>query len=105
MTGQTKIGSKAPNDRSNINNVYVTRIGVTGGPTLEPGPGLGLAGERLVAGSLPTGPGRAQPKRAMWARPPVSSPLAVGFRRGRCNGIWVAVMGGDPGNPIPRQWL
>ncbi|KAI3365773.1 hypothetical protein L3Q82_000772 [Scortum barcoo] len=28
------------------------------GPTLEPGLGLGLAGERLVAGSLPTGPGQ-----------------------------------------------
>ncbi|KAI3363071.1 hypothetical protein L3Q82_011732, partial [Scortum barcoo] len=34
------------------------------GPTLEPGLGLGLAGERLVAGSLPTGPGRAQPEMA-----------------------------------------
>ncbi|KAI3366893.1 hypothetical protein L3Q82_009536 [Scortum barcoo] len=33
---------------------YVARIGVTWGPTLEPGLGLGLAGERLVAGSLPT---------------------------------------------------
>ncbi|KAI3363920.1 hypothetical protein L3Q82_001524 [Scortum barcoo] len=44
---------------------YVARIrqvGITGGPTLEPGLGLGLAGERLV--SLPTGPGRAQPEMA-----------------------------------------
>ncbi|KAI3372964.1 hypothetical protein L3Q82_023398, partial [Scortum barcoo] len=34
------------------------------------------AGERLVAGSLPTGPGRAQPEMAMWARLPVGSPPA-----------------------------
>ncbi|KAI3369576.1 hypothetical protein L3Q82_024385 [Scortum barcoo] len=53
---------------------YVARIGVTWGPTLEPGLGLGLAGERLVAGSLPTGPGRAQPEMATWARLPVGSP-------------------------------
>ncbi|KAI3363727.1 hypothetical protein L3Q82_001341 [Scortum barcoo] len=39
------------------------------GPTLEPGLGLGLAGERLVAGSLPTGPGRAQPEMATWVPP------------------------------------
>ncbi|KAI3374835.1 hypothetical protein L3Q82_021373 [Scortum barcoo] len=44
------------------------------GPTLEPGLGLGLAGERLVAGSLPTGPGQAQPEMATWARLPVGSP-------------------------------
>ncbi|KAI3354717.1 hypothetical protein L3Q82_004508 [Scortum barcoo] len=44
-----------------------------GGPTLEPGLGLGLAGERLVAGSLPMGPGRAQPEmNATWARLPSS---------------------------------
>ena len=67
------------------------------GPTLEPGLGLGLAGERLVAGSLPT----AQPERATWVRPPVGSPLAGGFRRGRCDGIWVAVVGGGPSGPIP----
>ncbi|KAI3352390.1 hypothetical protein L3Q82_005187 [Scortum barcoo] len=42
------------------------------GPTLEPGLGLGLAGERLVAGSLPTGPGRAQPEIATWVGPPSS---------------------------------
>ncbi|KAI3357003.1 hypothetical protein L3Q82_003638 [Scortum barcoo] len=33
-------------------------------------PGVGAAGERLVAGSLPTGPGRAQPRMATWARLP-----------------------------------
>ncbi|KAI3362224.1 hypothetical protein L3Q82_012542 [Scortum barcoo] len=49
------------------------------GPTLEPGLGLGLSGERLVAwwaGSLPTGPGRAQPEMATWAHLPVGSPPA-----------------------------
>ena len=30
--GQTKIGSKAPNDRQNTEDVYVTRIGVTEAP-------------------------------------------------------------------------
>ncbi|KAI3354744.1 hypothetical protein L3Q82_004575 [Scortum barcoo] len=37
-------------------------LALPGGPTLEPGLGLGLAGERLVAGSLPTGtrPGSAR---------------------------------------------
>ncbi|KAI3361110.1 hypothetical protein L3Q82_013312, partial [Scortum barcoo] len=37
------------------------------GPTLEPGLGLGLAGERLVAGSLPTGP-----SLSAWALEPSS---------------------------------
>ncbi|KAI3363272.1 hypothetical protein L3Q82_011559 [Scortum barcoo] len=60
VTGQTKSGSQAHHEQKNIKDRYVARIGVTRGPTLEPGLGLGLAGERLVAGSLPTGPGRAQ---------------------------------------------
>ncbi|KAI3370168.1 hypothetical protein L3Q82_024453 [Scortum barcoo] len=51
------------------------RTSRTRGPTLEPGLGLGLSqAERLVAGSLPTGPGRAQPEMATWARLPVGSP-------------------------------
>ncbi|KAI3360389.1 hypothetical protein L3Q82_002300 [Scortum barcoo] len=62
------------------------------GPTLEPGLGLGLAGERLVAGSLPTGPGRAQPEIATWAAFPVGSPPAGRSMRGRCNVVWVAVV-------------
>ncbi|KAK0156590.1 Craniofacial development protein 2 [Merluccius polli] len=33
------------------------------GLSLEPGLGVGLGGERLVAGPTPTGPGRAQPER------------------------------------------
>ncbi|KAI3359899.1 hypothetical protein L3Q82_014257, partial [Scortum barcoo] len=64
VTGQTKSGSQAHHEQKNIKDTctYVARIGVTRGPTLEPGLGLGLAGERLVAGSLPTGtrPGSAR---------------------------------------------
>ena len=67
------------------------------------GLGLGLAGERLVAGSFPTGPDQAQLEGATWARPPVGSPLTGGFRRGRCNVIWVAVVGGGPSDPIPGR--
>ncbi|KAI3354016.1 hypothetical protein L3Q82_018574 [Scortum barcoo] len=60
------------------------RIGVTGAPTLEPGLGLGLAGERLVAGSLPTGPGPGlSPKNGdSWQGPrrpnPWNKTLAIG---------------------------
>ncbi|KAI3352134.1 hypothetical protein L3Q82_020940 [Scortum barcoo] len=80
--GQTKSGSQAHHEQKNIKDRYVARIGVTRGPTLEPGLGLGLAGERLVAGSLPTGPGRAQPEMATWARLPVGSPPAGSSLRG-----------------------
>ncbi|KAI3353066.1 hypothetical protein L3Q82_019631, partial [Scortum barcoo] len=82
VTGQTKSGSQAHHEQKNIKDRYVARIGVTRGPTLEPGLGLGLAGERLVAGSLPTGPGRAQPEMATWARLPVGSPPAGRSLRG-----------------------
>ncbi|KAI3354765.1 hypothetical protein L3Q82_004589 [Scortum barcoo] len=75
------------------------------GPTLEPGLGLGLAGERLVAGSLPTGPGRAQPEMATWVRLPVGSPPAGRSMRGRCNVVWVAVVAGGLDDPIPGPKL
>ncbi|KAI3364498.1 hypothetical protein L3Q82_011284, partial [Scortum barcoo] len=72
------------------------------GPTLEPGLGVGArTGERLVAGSLPTGPGRAQPEMATWARLPVGSPPAGRSMRGRCNVVWVAVVAGGLGRPNP----
>ncbi|KAI3374567.1 hypothetical protein L3Q82_021133 [Scortum barcoo] len=58
-------------------------------------------GERLVAGSLPTGPGRAQPEMATWARLPVGSPPAGRSMRGRCNVVWVAVVAGGPRRPNP----
>ncbi|KAI3359992.1 hypothetical protein L3Q82_014321 [Scortum barcoo] len=66
VTGQTKSGSQAHHEQKNIKDRYVARIGVTGAPPWSQawGWGLGLAGERLVAGSLPTGPGRAQPEMA-----------------------------------------
>ncbi|KAI3368666.1 hypothetical protein L3Q82_025403 [Scortum barcoo] len=71
MTGQTKSGSQAHHEKKNIKDRYVASDWRYQGPTLEPGLGLGLAGERLVAGSLPTGPSRAQPEMATWARLPV----------------------------------
>ncbi|KAI3371390.1 hypothetical protein L3Q82_023987 [Scortum barcoo] len=56
-------------NRRTSRTVTSPRIGVTRGPTLElPGLGLGLAGERLVAGSLPTGPGRAPGSARKWRR-------------------------------------
>ncbi|KAI3353183.1 hypothetical protein L3Q82_019737, partial [Scortum barcoo] len=78
VTGQTKSGSQAHHEQKNIKDRSVTSpgLGALPGPHLEPGLGLGLAGERLVAGSLPTGPGRAQPEMATWARLPVGSPPA-----------------------------
>ncbi|KAI3351370.1 hypothetical protein L3Q82_005913 [Scortum barcoo] len=56
---------------------------------------------RLVAGSLPTGPGRAQPEMATWARLPVGSPPAGRSMRGRCNVVWVAVVAGSLDAPNP----
>ncbi|KAI3373145.1 hypothetical protein L3Q82_006466 [Scortum barcoo] len=53
------------------------------------------------AGSLPTGPGRAQPEMATWARLPVGSPPAGRSMRGRCNVVWVAVVAGGLGRPNP----
>ncbi|KAK3517187.1 hypothetical protein QTP70_000827 [Hemibagrus guttatus] len=60
VTGQTKSGSKP---------LWKLKQGLLRrtdwchwGPTLEPGLGLGHAGEHLVAESLPVGLGRAQPE-------------------------------------------
>ena len=44
------------------------------GPLLEPGLGAGHDGERLVAGPLPMGSGRAQPEEMTWDALPVGSP-------------------------------
>ncbi|KAI3352670.1 hypothetical protein L3Q82_020124 [Scortum barcoo] len=71
-----------------------------GGPTLEPGLGLGLTGERLVAGSLPTGPGRAQPEMAMWARLPVGSPPTGRFEVVDARSLVPVVATGNPQNPV-----
>ncbi|KAI3359409.1 hypothetical protein L3Q82_002912 [Scortum barcoo] len=69
------------------------------GPTLE---NSHQTSERLVAGSLPTGPGRAQPEMAD-VGPPSSrlTTLAGRSMRGRCNVVWVAVVAGSLDDPIP----
>ncbi|KAI3356750.1 hypothetical protein L3Q82_003427 [Scortum barcoo] len=59
VTGQTKSGSQAHHEQKNIKDRYVAWISVTAGPHPGARPGVGAhAGERLVAGSLPTGPGQ-----------------------------------------------
>ncbi|KAI3351371.1 hypothetical protein L3Q82_005914 [Scortum barcoo] len=93
---QTKSGSQAHHGYHNIKDRYVTRITCIGVPILEPGLGLGLTGECMVARSLPTGPSRAQPEMATWARLPVGSPPAGRSTRGRCNVVWVAVVAWGP---------
>ncbi|KAI3358762.1 hypothetical protein L3Q82_014724 [Scortum barcoo] len=65
---KTKSGSQAHHEQKNIKDRYVAEMALPGPhPGARPGVGR-LAGERLVAGSLPTGPGRAQPEMATWAR-------------------------------------
>ncbi|KAK5617619.1 hypothetical protein CRENBAI_002685 [Crenichthys baileyi] len=51
------------------------------GPSLEPVLGSGLAGDRLVAGLLLAGPGRAKPERETGGYPPVGPPPAGGIVR------------------------
>ncbi|TWW62400.1 hypothetical protein D4764_04G0010470 [Takifugu flavidus] len=50
------------------------------GSLLEPGLGVGHAGEHLVAGPLPMESGRAQPEKATWDPLPVGSPPAGGAK-------------------------
>ncbi|KAI3376691.1 hypothetical protein L3Q82_017116 [Scortum barcoo] len=82
VTGQTKSGSQAHHEKKNIKDRYVARIGVTGVPPWSQAWGWGSQAKRLVAGSLPTGPGRAQPEMATWARLPVGSPPTGSSLRG-----------------------
>ncbi|KAI3370828.1 hypothetical protein L3Q82_007354 [Scortum barcoo] len=92
---QTKSGSQAHHEQKNIKDRYVARIGVTGAPPWSQAWGWGLQAKRLVAGSLPTGPGQAQPEMATWARLPVRLTTHGGrSMRGRCNVVWVAVVAG-----------
>ncbi|KAI3377887.1 hypothetical protein L3Q82_008465 [Scortum barcoo] len=100
VTGQTKSGSQAHHEKKNIKDRYVARIGVTWAPPWRQAWGWGSAGERLVAGSLPTGPGRAQPK---WRNGAFSRLTTHAGRsmRGRCNVVWVAVVAGGLGRPNP----
>lgn len=58
---------------------------VTSPGMAQPGPGLGLACERLAAWSLPTGPGWAKPNRATLIQPPVDSPPTEGDIGVMCN--------------------
>ncbi|KAI3366834.1 hypothetical protein L3Q82_009485 [Scortum barcoo] len=76
VTGQTKSGSQAHHEQKNIKDRYVARIRRYGAPPWSQAWGWGSQAARLVAGSLPTGPGRAQPEMATWARLPVGSPPA-----------------------------
>ena len=66
----------------------------------EPGLGVGLSGERLVAGPVPMGPGRAQPKETTWDPLNADSPPAGGAKGVRCNVSWAVAEGGDLGGPI-----
>ena len=70
------------------------------GPPLEPGLGVGLGGERLVAGPIPMGPGRAQPEEITWDPLPAGSPPAGGAKGVGCIVSWAAAEGGDLGGPI-----
>lgn len=70
VTGQSKGSSPTKNEDDTIKVVFVFQIGITGCPTLESGLGLELAGEYLVAGSEPTGPGQGAVQTGMactWA--------------------------------------
>ena len=59
MTGQTKIGSKSPNDGKNIEDIYVAQIGVTGAPPWSQAWGWGSQASAWWLGgvleSAPTG--------------------------------------------------
>ncbi|KAI3366661.1 hypothetical protein L3Q82_009340 [Scortum barcoo] len=90
VTGQTKSGSQAHHEQKNIKDRYASPglALLPGGPTLEPGLGLGQAAEvseHLVAlGLCPRDPAGLSPKwrRGQWARLPVGSPPAGRSMRG-----------------------
>lgn len=56
----------------------------------EPGLEAGNDAERLVAGSLPMGSGRAQPEEAKWDPPLGCLPPAGGAKGVECIVSWVA---------------
>ena len=56
VTGQTKIGSKAHNDRQNTKDVYIAWIGVTGAPPWSKGWGLGSQASAWCPGLCPRNP-------------------------------------------------
>ncbi|MED6250253.1 hypothetical protein ATANTOWER_027797 [Ataeniobius toweri] len=70
------------------------------GPTLDPGLGLGLIGERLVTGLLLVGPCWAKPEQEMQGQPPVGPPPAGGTMTDQCKEDRAADEGGDLDDPI-----
>ncbi|KAI3374146.1 hypothetical protein L3Q82_006010 [Scortum barcoo] len=79
------------------------RIGVTLGPTLEPGLGLGLMqASAWWHGSCPRDPGLG-PQFPKWRRGPPSSRLTTcrKVHEGLSNVVWVAVVAGRPRRPNP----
>ena len=86
MEDQTKRGSKTHHEEnSNGSQLPMPRTRVTGAPPLVPGPGVGLEGERLVAGPFPMGPSRAQPEETTWDPLPVGLPSAGGVMGVGCS--------------------
>ena len=65
------------------------------GPLLEP-----RMGADLVAGPLPMGSSRAQPKAVKYDPLPEGSPPAGGAKGVGCKKLWVAAEGRDLGGPI-----
>ena len=72
------------------------------GPPLEPGLGVGLGGERLVAGPIPMGPGRAQPETMTWDPLPAGSPPAGGAKGVGGNASWAGGRRRGPWQSNPR---
>ncbi|KAI3376447.1 hypothetical protein L3Q82_016905 [Scortum barcoo] len=105
VTGQTKSGSQAHHEKKNIRTRYVARIGVTLGPTLEPGLGLGLSGGAWWAWVFAHRTRQAQPKNGVG--PPSSrlttcrkvheGPVQCGLGSSRGRGL------SDP-IPGPKLW-
>ena len=100
VSGQTKYGSKYPMENRSGERPCPEEAW---GPRLEPGLDGGPVSERLVAGSA-TGPGQAQPERALrhFSLPhPVDPPSAGEGGRVQC------YMGGSgvDGPWRPRPWL
>lgn len=57
---------------------------------MDPGLGVGLNGESMVAGIIPMGSSRAKPEETTWDPLPMGSPSVEG-----CSVSWVATKGRD----------
>ena len=92
------MSQKTPYDEYNKwSCVSLARTWVTGAPPWSQAWGWG---ERLVAGPIPMGPGRAQPEEITWDPLPAGSPPAGGAKGVGCIVSWAAAEGGDLGGPI-----